>query len=104
MPIVSSLVAVMSLEELRSFNQVHVVIRLEVSNDTLVPTIGGADNAVYFTREPFAAGLCFPILSLVKQFMYFTRAPPALIHLNVFRILIGCSMLNFLYQLDILLT
>ena len=33
--------------------------------------------------------------------MHFTKAPPALIHPNVFRILIGCSVLNFLYQLDI---
>ena len=46
-------------------------------------------------------GLRFPILSLVKQFLYFTRAPPTLIHSNVFRILMGCSVLNLLYQLDI---
>ena len=46
-------------------------------------------------------GLHFPILSLVKQFLYFTQAPPTLIHPNVFRILMGCSVLNLLYQLDI---
>ena len=39
----------------------------------------------------------------MKQFLHVTRAPPALIHPNVFRILMGCSVLNFLYQLDILL-
>ena len=37
----------------------------------------------------------------MKQFLHFTRAPPALIHPNVFRILMGCSVLNFIYQLDI---
>ena len=46
---------------------------------------------------------CLPIPSLVKQFLHFTRALPALIHSNIFRILMGCSVLNSLYQLDILL-
>ena len=46
-------------------------------------------------------GFRFPISSLVKQLLYFTWAPPALTHPNVFRILMGCSVLNFLNQLDI---
>ena len=37
----------------------------------------------------------------MKQFMHFTRAPLALIHSNVFRILMACYMLNLLYQLNI---
>ena len=37
----------------------------------------------------------------MKQFLHFTRAPPALIHLNFFRIFMGCSVLNSLYQLYI---
>ena len=65
-PIVSSLVAAMSVEELRSFNQVPVVIRMEVLDGIVVPTIGGANNAMYFTQEQFATELCFPIPSLVK--------------------------------------
>ena len=93
--------AVMSIEELRSFCQVPVVICLEVSNSMAALTLGGADNVVYFTREQFSTGLRFPIPSLVKQFLHFTRAPSALIHPNVFRILMGFSVLNFLYQLDI---
>ena len=54
-----------------------------------------------FTREQLEVGLRFPVLALVKQFLHFTQAPPALIHLNTIRILTGCSMLNFLYQLDL---
>ena len=100
-PTVSSLVAAMSIEELRSFNQVPTDIRLEVADDPVAPTIGGADNVVYFTREQFVAGLHFLIPSLVKQFLHFIRAPPTLVHPNVFRILMGCSVLNLLYQLDI---
>ena len=51
MPMVSSLVVAMFIEELRSFNQVPIVIKLKVSNDTATPTIGGANNTIYFTRE-----------------------------------------------------
>ena len=91
----------MFVEELRLLNQFPVDIILEVADSTATPTIGGADNTVYFTCEQFAARLCFPIPSLVKEFLYFTRAPPALIHPNVFKILMGYSMLNLLYQLDI---
>ena len=46
-------------------------------------------------------GLCLFFPSLVKKFLHFTKAPLALVHPNVFRILMGCSVLNFLYQLDI---
>ena len=91
----------MSAEELRSFCQDPVDIGLELSDIATVSTVGGADNVFYFTPEQFAASLRLPISSLVKQFLHFTRAPPTLIHPNVFRILIGCSVLNFLYQLYI---
>ena len=37
----------------------------------------------------------------MKQFLHFTRAPPTLVHPNAIRILMGCSVLNSLYQLDI---
>ena len=100
-PTTSSLVAAMSIEELRSFYQVPDDISLKLSDGAAVSTIGGVDNVVYFTREQFVAGLHFPISSLVKPFLHFTRAPLTLIHPNIFRILMGCSVLNFLYQLDI---
>ena len=48
-PTTSNLVTAMSVEELRFFNQVPVGISLELSDDEAVPTIGGADNVVYFT-------------------------------------------------------
>ena len=55
----------------------------------------------FFTREQLVTRLCFPVHALVKQFLHFTRAPSALVHPNVIRILIVCSVLNFLYQLDL---
>ena len=91
----------MSIKELRSFSQVPTSISLELSDGTVVSIAGGADNVVYFTRDHFSVGLRFPIPSLVKQFLHFTLAPPVLVHPYVFRILMGCSVLNFLYQLGI---
>ena len=66
MPTASSLVAVMSTEELRLFIQILVKICLETLDDATTSTFGEADNAVYFTREQFAARLHLPVLSLVK--------------------------------------
>ena len=100
-PTVRSLVVAMSVEDLRSFRQVSAAIRLEVSYGMATSTMRATYNVVYCTRERFIVGLCLTIPSLVKQFLHFTRAPPALVHPNVFQILMGCSMLNLLYQLDI---
>ena len=78
-------------------NDIDVVL----SEGPVENTMGEEYNAVFFTREQLAVGLRFPVLSLVKQFLHFTRAPPALIHLNVIRILTGCYVLNLLYLLDL---
>ena len=86
MPTVSSLVAAMSVEDLRSFKQVPATIKSEVSDGTATSTMGVANNVVYFTGEQ-SVGLCLPIPSLVKQFLHFTRAPPAPVHPNVLWIL-----------------
>ena len=56
---------------------------------------------IYFTKEQIAAGLHLPIFSLVKQFLHFSRIPLAFIHPNIIRILMGCSVLDTLYQLDL---
>ena len=100
-PSVNSLISSLSMEELRSYCRIPNNINFELSNCQAEPTIDEEDSVVYFTREQLAARICFPISSLVKQFLHFSRAPPALIHPYVIRILIGCSVLNLLYQLDI---
>ena len=64
-------------------------------------TLSGEHNSVFFTREHLAAGLCFPVLAIVKQFLHFTRRPRPLS--NVIHILIGSCVLNHLYQLDLTL-
>ena len=56
-------------------------------------------NTIYFTKEQFNAGLRFPLLSLFKEFLHYTQIPPAYIHPNIVRVLIGCSILNILFNL-----
>ena len=100
-PSASSLISFLSMEELRSYCQIPNNIDFELSDSPAESIVNEEDSVMYFTREQLAVGLRFPLSSLVKQFLHFSRAPPALIHLNVIRILTGCSVLNLLYQLDI---
>ena len=100
-PSISSLISSLSMEELRSYCQIPNNIDFELPDGSVESTVNEEDSVVYFTQEHLAVGLCFPISSLVKQFLHFSGAPPALIHPNVIRILTGCSVLNLLYQLTI---
>ena len=101
-PSVISIISSLSMEELRSYCQIPNNIDFELLDGPAESTIDEEDSVVYFTREQLVVGLQFPISSLVKQFLHFSGAPYALIHPNVIRILTRFSMLNLLYQLDIL--
>ena len=101
MPFASSIISSLSMEELRSYCHILDNIDLELPDGPVESTIDKEDDAVYFTREQLAAGLRFPVLSLIKQFLHFSGVPPALVHPNIIQILTGCSVLNLLYQLDI---
>lgn len=57
-------------------------------------------NATYFNKEQFNTRLHFPLPSLFKQFLHFTKIPLAFLHLNVIRVLIGCNILDMLDHLD----
>ena len=100
-PSTSSIISSLSMEELRSYCQILDNIDFELLDSPVESTTSDRDSVVYFTREQHVAGLRFPISSLIKQFLYFSGAPPALIHPNIIRILTGCNVLNVLYQLGI---
>ena len=87
------------MEESRTYCEIPDNIDLKLMENPNESTLGGEHNAVFFTREQVVAGLRFSVPALVKQFLHFTWAPPALIHPNTIRILTGCSVLNLLYQL-----
>ena len=89
-PSASSIISSLTREELMAYCEVPDNIDLWLMERTDESTLGGEHNSVFFTREHLAAGLRFLVLALVKRFLHFTRAPPALIHSNVIRILIGC--------------
>ena len=58
-------------------------------------------NAISFAKEQFNAGLRFPLPSLFKEFLHFTQIPSAFIHPNIVRVLMGCSVLSLLYNLNL---
>ena len=97
----SHIVSSLTMEELISYCEIPEDIDLKLMDELDEFTLGGEHNVVFFTQEQLVVGLRFPMHALVKQNLHFTRAPPALVHPNVIRILIGCSVLNFLYMLDL---
>lgn len=58
-------------------------------------------NATIFSKEQFNVGLCLSLPSLFKQFLPFTKIPPTFLYLNAVRVLIGCSILNMFFRLDL---
>ena len=102
-PSVSSIISSLIMEELMAYCEVPDDIDLRLMEREDESTLGGEHNEVFFTREHLASGLRFPMPTIVKQFLHFTRVPPALIHPNVIRILIDNFVLNHLYQLDLTL-
>ena len=96
-PSTSNVIASLTMEELKLYCEVPDNIDLRLMERADDSTSGGEHNGVFFTREHLAAGLRFPVPAMVKQFLHFTRAPSALIHPNVIRILISCCVLNHLY-------
>ena len=66
---VSSLVAAMSTEELRLYNQIPIEINLETLDGAVILTFREVNNVIYFTRKQFAIGLRLPVPSIVKRFL-----------------------------------
>ncbi|RVW70354.1 hypothetical protein CK203_048717 [Vitis vinifera] len=74
---------------------------VELMDGEVVMTEKSEDNVIFFTKEQFNAGLRFPLPSLFKEFLHFTQIPPAYIHPNMVRVLMGCSILSMLFNLDL---
>ena len=100
-PSASNIISSLTMEELMAYCEVPDKINLRLMERAEESTLSGEHNSVFFTREHLAVGLRFPVPAIVKQFLHFTRAPPAFIYPNMIRILIGSCVLNHLYQLDI---
>ncbi|RVW26391.1 hypothetical protein CK203_086109 [Vitis vinifera] len=81
----------------------HDVLIDLVNEEAAIPTEKGGKNAILFTKEQFNAGLRFPLPALFKEFLHFSQIPPIFIHPNLVRVLMGCSIINMLYSLDLTL-
>ena len=75
-------------------------VLVELMDGEVMTTEKSEDNAIIFTKEQFNARLRFPLPSLFKEFLHFTQIPPAYIHPNMVRVLMGCSILSMLFNLD----
>ena len=78
---------------------------VEFLNDeeVLAPTEKAEKDTIIFSKEQFNAGLRFPLPALFKEFLHFTQIPPAFIHPNIVRVLMGCSIINMMFNLDLTL-
>ena len=78
---------------------------VELLNDEEVPasTEKFEKNTIIFSKEQFNAGLRFPLPALFKEFLHFTQIHPAFIHSNIVWVLMGCSIISMLYNLDLTL-
>ena len=65
-PSASSIISSLSIDEVRSYYQIPEDIDFELLNGPTKPTMGEEHNVVFFTQEHLAAGLRFPVSSLVK--------------------------------------
>lgn len=69
----------------------------------LVSTDKQSQIVICFSKELFNVGLYFIISSLFRQFLHFMKIPPAFLYPNAVRVLIGCSILDMLFRLDLFL-
>ncbi|RVW96222.1 hypothetical protein CK203_020812 [Vitis vinifera] len=76
-------------------------VSIQLVDGEAVSTEKFEDNIIFFTKEQFNAGLRFPFPSLFKEFLHFTQIPSAYIHPNMVWVLMGCSILSVLFDLDL---
>ncbi|RVW86984.1 hypothetical protein CK203_043517 [Vitis vinifera] len=86
--------------------------RFCIPNSVIVEFLNGEDvvsiekvegRAITFSKEQFNAGLRFPLPTLFKEFLHFSQIPPAFIDPNIVRVLMGCNIINMLFNLDLTL-
>ena len=72
-----------------------------MNDEKVVFTEKAEGRVITFSKEQFNVGLRFPLPALFKEFLHFTQIPPSFIHPNTVRVLMGCSILNMLFNLDL---
>ena len=80
-----------------------VIVEFLNEEEDVVSTEKAEGRAMTFSKEQFNAELRFPLPALFKEFLHFSKIPPAFIHPNIVRVLMGCSIINMLFNLDLTL-
>lgn len=66
-----------------------------------MPTEKELFNVIVFSKEQFNVRFHKPLPSLFRQFLHFMKIPPFFLHPNTVRVLMGCSILDILFRLDL---
>ncbi|KAL6333073.1 hypothetical protein AAG906_028256 [Vitis piasezkii] len=77
----------------------HCPSRLLWAN--LILVCGRAKGQHHLLHQGAIQSGSVPLPSLFKEFLHVTRIPPAYIHPNMVRVLMGCSILSMLFNLDL---
>lgn len=88
----------------REFRERFVIpngVSVQLLEGDVVSTEKSGDNAICFSKKQFNVGLRLPLPSLFKQFLHYTRIPSTLLHPNVVRVLMGCSIMGMLFSLKL---
>lgn len=70
-------------------------------DDEPVPTKKKSHNAIFFNKKQCNVRFRLPFPSLFKQFLHYTKIPSSFIHPNAVKVLMGCSILDFFFHLDL---
>ena len=81
----------------------NVIVDFLDEGEDIVSTEKAEGLAITFSKEQFNVGFRFPLPALFKEFLHFSKIPPAFIHPNIVRVLMGCSIINMLFNLDLTL-
>ena len=76
-------------------------VSVQLVNGDPMSTEKTAHDAIFFSKEQFNVGLHFSLSYLFKQFLHYNQIPPTYIHPNIVWVLMGCSILNMLFHLDL---
>lgn len=94
-------VAILSEQKFRARFHIMDTILIQLTDGEALFSANLPNYMMYFTKEWFANGLCLPIPSFFKQYLHFMQILLAFLHPNIVRLLIGCSVLDMLFQLDL---
>lgn len=96
-------VDVLSEQEFRACFHIPDRIFIHLVDDETPSSEKQSHNATYFNKEQFTAGLHLPLPYLFKQFLHFIQISLTLHHPNAIRVLMECSVMDKLFQLDLFL-